>query len=321
MKAPVLSFADISTFNKAVSDPLRIEVLRVLAQDSYGVLELCEIFDYKQSGMSHHLKVLAEAGLVAKRREGNSIFYSRALVFGSHRLAVLQQQLYITIDSIAIDESISVRLQAVSSERTRASQVFFAQQADNFKAQQDLIAEYPVYGNAVTELLHNSDISNPNLAVEIGPGAGEFLPVLATLFDSVIAVDNSTVMLQRSSQYCDEQGIDNVSFVHSDTSYFAQAGALADCMVINMVLHHTSSPADIFVDMASGLRSGGVLLVTDLCRHDQDWAKTACGDVWLGFDPSELQRWALSAGLQQGQSNYLALRNGFQIQLQQFKKT
>ena len=55
-------------------DGLRLEILRVLARDSLGVLELSEVFAVKQSLMSHHLKILSQAGLIQSRREGNSIF-------------------------------------------------------------------------------------------------------------------------------------------------------------------------------------------------------------------------------------------------------
>ena len=107
------SFSDIAAFNKAAGDSLRLEILRVLAQDAYGVSELADIFQHKQSGMSHHLKVLSEAGLVMKRREGNSIFYSRALLAAGEALAQLHQQLYSTIDHVAITDVVLVRLQRV----------------------------------------------------------------------------------------------------------------------------------------------------------------------------------------------------------------
>ena len=70
---------NLAAFLKAAGDPLRLEVLQVLGQNSFGVLELCEIMAMKQSGMSHHLKVLAQGGLVERRREGNSIYYRRSL--------------------------------------------------------------------------------------------------------------------------------------------------------------------------------------------------------------------------------------------------
>src|SRR5690606_28365798 len=64
---------------KAAGDPLRLQVLQVLGYNSFAVLELAEILDMRQSGMSHHLKVLAKAALVEQRREGNTIFYRRQL--------------------------------------------------------------------------------------------------------------------------------------------------------------------------------------------------------------------------------------------------
>ncbi|MGS2717300.1 metalloregulator ArsR/SmtB family transcription factor [Eionea flava] len=320
------SFSSIAVFNKAAGDPLRLAILRVLAQDAYGVMELSDIFQIKQSGMSHHLKVMSEAGVVAKRREGNSIFYSRALPTirsgHNHRsgLSSLHQQLYATIDGVSLDEEIQRRVQRIQQERVEASQQFFVQQAEKFKAQQDLIAEYPVYGQAVEDFLHNSGLVERGVAVEVGPGAGEFLPVLARQFEQVIALDNAQTMLDKAQRYCTDRAVSHVDFICDDTRYLVAENVQANCVVMNMVLHHTPSPADIFTDVASSLATEGVFIVVDLCRHDQDWAKTACGDVWLGFDAEELTRWAQSAGLVRQQSNYLALRNGFQIQLQQFIK-
>jgi SAM-dependent methyltransferase len=98
-------------------------------------------------------------------------------------------------------------------------------------------------------------------------------------------------------------------------------GLRSDCISLNMVLHHNPTPGDIIAACAELLRSGGVLLITDLCAHDQEWVQKACGDLWLGLEPQELTRWAQSAGLEEGNSLYLAQRNGFRIQLRQFVKS
>jgi ArsR family transcriptional regulator len=315
------SLLDLSALNKAAGEPLRLEILRVLAQDSYSVLELCEILEHKQSGMSHHLKILAEADLVAKRREGNTIFYSRALPDATNHLALLQRQLYLTLDVVDISADMVAKIEQVRSVRVSQSQNFFALQADNFKERQDLIAEYPVYGAAVYELLDKTILDNYDCVIEVGPGAGEFLPALARQFSRVIALDSAAPMLSHAKAYCHHERVVNVDFIEGDTEYLRQETVAADCIVMNMVLHHTPSPADIFMDVSAALTPKGALLVTDLCRHDQDWAKQACGDLWLGFEPEQLERWALLAGFKKVQSNYLALRNGFQIQLHQFCKS
>jgi ArsR family transcriptional regulator len=87
-----------------------------------------------------------------------------------------------------------------------------------------------------------------------------------------------------------------------------------------MVLHHTPSPADIFYDMATALKTGGQLFVTDLCSHDQSWSRESCGDLWLGFEPEDLTQWAADAGFKTGENIYLAQRNGFRVQIRQFIK-
>ncbi|MEO0442831.1 MAG: metalloregulator ArsR/SmtB family transcription factor [Pseudomonadota bacterium] len=315
----------LAAFNKAAGDVLRLQILRLLVQDAYGVLELSEIFDHRQSGMSHHLKVMAAANLVEKRREGNSIFYSRALPSASESLALLQQQLYHLVDTLMLPDEVETRVATVKQERAAQSQAFFEQHAEKFKQQQDLIAEYPTYGESVIALLDKVlsryGTDQRRLAVEVGPGGGEFLPQLARRFERVVALDNAPAMLDHARQHCRQQACQNIEFVCDDTRFLHKQKGDVDCVVMNMVLHHTPSPADIFMDIAAGLNAGGILLLTELCRHNQDWAKTACGDLWLGFDPKELQQWAQAVGLAHAHSHYFALRNGFQIQLQQFHKS
>jgi ubiquinone/menaquinone biosynthesis C-methylase UbiE/DNA-binding transcriptional ArsR family regulator len=310
----------LPTLLKAAGDSLRLEILRVLARDSFGVLELCQLFDTKQSGMSHHLKVLTNAGLLTTRREGNSIFYRRAYFAPEHSLAALQQHLFATVDQLQPSAILLERLTVLQRERGTASQHFFAENAHKFRAQQDLIASYPIYAEQVIQLLNNTPLLTRNVALEVGPGEGEFLGVLTQKFNRVIALDNSDTMLEKSRAYAAQKELRNIDFIHGDTAALVQHKILADCIVVNMVLHHTPSPADIFQDLSRALVSGGALLVTDLCRHEQTWARDACGDFWQGFEPQDFTCWAKAAELDEGQSVYFALRNGFQIQLRQFFK-
>ncbi len=305
---------------KAAGDGLRLEILRVLAQDSFGVLELCRLFDCKQSGMSHHLKVLATAGLLTSRREGNSIFYRRAHLAPDHPLAALQQQLFASVDRLPLSPELQTALAQLQAERSAASQAFFAENAHKFRAQQDLIASYPVYADQVSQLLGTTPLRARNLVLEVGPGEGEFLKILSRDFKQVIALDNARTMLARARSFAEAEGLRNVEFILGDTQSLPGHRVLADCIVVNMVLHHTPSPADIFSDLSHALVPGGALLICDLCRHEQTWAREACGDLWQGFEPEDFSRWAKAAGLNEGQSIYFALRNGFQVQLRQFFK-
>lgn len=155
-------------------------------------------------------------------------------------------------------------------------------------------------------------------ALEVGPGDGGFLPDLARRFSRVTALDNSPAMLELARMRCNDEGLGNVELRLTDALNDEQAAA--DCVVLNMVLHHFAAPADAMKQLAQRVQPGGALLVTELCSHNQSWAREACGDLWLGFEQDDLARWANAAGLTPGESLYIGLRNGFQIQVRHFAK-
>ncbi len=303
---------------KASADSLRLQVLRVLRNDSFGVSELCTIFDIRQSALSHHLKVLAGAKLVATRREGNSIFYRRSELAPEGELGALKGQIFETVDHIDLPADTHSRMTALYRQREENSRNFFAQNAHKFHQQQDLIASYDQYADTVAQLLQDAPLKNRRLALEVGPGDGSFLSLLSPQFEQVVALDNALEMLTRARAHAAAAKLTNIDFVHGDTADKALQDLQADCVVINMVLHHTPSPAQMLRDVAACLAPDGVVLVTDLCSHDQDWARESCGDLWLGFEPEDLANWALEAGLDDIASVYLAQRNGFQIQVRLF---
>lgn len=316
-----LQLSALANLCKASADPLRLQVLRVLREDSFGVSELCSIFDIRQPALSHHLKVLANAGLVATRREGNSIFYRRNGLGQRHGLEALQRRLFNTVDAIELPSTVALRLQELYRRREENSRNFFRDNAAKFRQQQDLIASYEQYADTVAQMLRDAPLLRRETALEVGPGDGAFLLELAPAFERVVALDNTLVMLEQARERAARAGLDNIEFIYGDTGAEQLAGLQADCIVINMVLHHTPSPVDILRDVAALLAPGGVLLVTDLCRHDQGWARENCGDLWLGFDPQQVGEWAHRAGLADIASEYLAQRNGFQIQVRLFGRS
>lgn len=309
---------DLAALCKAGGDPLRLNVLRALSNDSFGVLELAQIFAIGQSGMSHHLKVLSQAGLVATRREGNAIFYRRSLPHTELLGGKLHAALLDEVDQLPLPTEVQSRISLVHRQRAAASQDFFSRVAEKFRAQQDLIAGLPQYRESVLALLDKLSFNPMATAIEVGPGDGGFLPDLARRFARVTALDNSPAMLELARQLCERETLANVSLQLADALNGVQLQA--DCVVLNMVLHHFAAPAEALKQMADLLQPGGSLLVTDLCSHDQSWAKEACGDLWLGFEQDDLAHWATAAGLTPGESLYIGLRNGFQIQVRHFQR-
>lgn len=338
-------FVKLESMLKACADDLRLQILQILRHDAYGVLELCKVFQIKQSAMSHHLKVLATAELVTTRREGIAIFYSRSLPSSCHHTAFVSQ-LFATIDTQDVALAVKQALEINHQDRSEQSLSFFAENTEQFKAQQELITGIDDYRESVNKMIDSlfdskgqsnptqrlslidSGARQPNYAIEIGPGEGIFLTDLSLRFQHLLAVDNSPAMLEKCKVTA--EGVSNSEcqldfylgntrdLINSEQWRSKHQDQQVDCVVANMVLHHNANPGLIFNDCHDLLKANGVLIICELCQHEQDWVREAAGDIWLGFSEEALTGWATAAGFTKGPSSYTALRNGFRIQIHSY---
>jgi len=316
------SSKDISVLNplcKALGDPLRIEILKVLQKDAFGVLELCSIFNVGQPAMSHHLKVLSKNSLVSTRRDGTNIFYQRNNVQPMENLQNFHCEIFETINKFKLESGTKLNIQKIKKMRENASIKFFNNNASLFKENQDLIASWSNYGDAIISLLQKYQISGA-LAFDIGTGLGAFLPKLCSLFKSVIAIDNANKIIKECKNRMAEHNLTNVAFREGDTKNLKEYLGQVDFIALNMVLHHNPDPLKIIKDCATALSSNGHLLITELCSHEQEWAKKSCGDFWLGFEPDTIEVWTEGMQMKKIESVFINQRNGFKTQIHIFKK-
>ncbi|MCY4265516.1 MAG: metalloregulator ArsR/SmtB family transcription factor [Gammaproteobacteria bacterium] len=320
--APQLSrpVQQLGSLHKALADVLRLQVLRVLKSESFGVLELSRIMRTRQSALSHHLKILATADLVSTRREGNSIFYRRAFLADHDPHREIKAAVYDRLDSTDLPAAQQRKIRQIQLERSQQSLGFFNRNATRFREKQGLIVEHADYHGSLLKVIEGLGIDAGASVLEVGPGEGQLLVRLHTMFNRLTALDNSRDMLQRSRAAVAENSGKGVTFIEGDTKVARKRKKLHDLIIFDMVLHHISSPPRSFRDSAALLKTGGCLLLAELSSHDQDWVRETCGDVWLGFEESDLNHWAEKAGLSIGQSSILSLRNGFQIQIRVFHK-
>lgn len=311
---------DFTRLCKALADDLRLEILRLLKTESFGVLEICRVIGIRQSALSHHLKILANAGLVSTRREGNSIFYRRPLILDSDPFADFKNSAFTNIDRLPLSDHTMEQVEVIHHERSQQSLDFFKRNADKFGEKKGLITEYQQYASSLEDLIAGISFPQPPVVMEVGPGDGELLLQLAQQFEHVVAMDNSAEMLEQARKTLDEHAVDNVEFIHSDITKAPKRGLHCDLIILNMVLHHIPAPVEVFREASRLLNKGGALLLVELINHNQDWVRESCGDLWLGFETQDLVNWAMEAGLVEGQSLYLGLRNGFQIQVRLFVK-
>ncbi len=313
--------ADVSLpLYKALADSVRLQILRLLKNDSFGVLEICRILEIRQSALSHHLKILANAGLVSTRREGNSIFYRRAFIAQDDEFREIKKCVYEDMDRIQLQVQQLSIIEQIHGERAELSLNFFDKNADQFREQQGLIVKHSDYCQSLHDVIASLGLDSSASVMEVGPGEGLLLVELAEQYSNLTALDNSSEMLEKARSTALVENFNSLHFILGDTQVAKKSEHRYDLIIFDMVLHHISSPAETFLDCADLLCEGGYLLIADLTNHDQDWVRESCGDLWLGFEDSDLVAWAERSKLAATDSAFLSLRNGFQIQIRVFKK-
>jgi len=71
-----MDLKDLVKIFKALSDEVRLKILKILEKGEFCVCEIVSILNMDQPKVSFHLSILKDAGLIKSRREGNRIFYS-----------------------------------------------------------------------------------------------------------------------------------------------------------------------------------------------------------------------------------------------------
>ncbi|MEM7080968.1 MAG: metalloregulator ArsR/SmtB family transcription factor, partial [Pseudomonadota bacterium] len=299
---PVLANLDVAALCKAVGDPLRANILRVLARDSYGVLELASMFDKAQPAISHHLKLLKVSGLVTSRREGQHLYYQRTHI-DAHGFV---QALFAALDDEPLPTRITQRIKSINNVRTVRSRAFFAEHASDLAQLHTRICAPDIY---VDEILHFARLKRDQTALEVGPGDGTILASLLPQMAAVTTVDESSAVLANlDKRFANTHAL---TTVHADFLGWSSRSRY-DLVNAAMVLHHLASPAAFFAAAARRLRPDGLLVVTELKAHQHEWVREL-GDVWLGFESSQLETWARDAGLRAISEKRLAQRNGLDI--------
>jgi ArsR family transcriptional regulator len=273
-----------------LADGTRGRMLACLDDVELTVVELCDSLALPQSTVSRHLKLLADAGWVAARRDGTS----RRYVLTIDQLDERSQRLWaIVYESLA--ESVAVRL-----DRRRREQVLNRRQRDTESFFSDVAAEWDrVRGELFGE---TSDLQllpallDPEVVVgDLGCGSGRIAATVAPYARSVVAVDSSPEMLEVARARL--AGFGNVEVVQGRIEELPLAPASLDLALVVHLLHHVVDPTAALAEVARVLRPGGRVVVADVLPHPYDDYRRTMGHVWLGFGRPAIEAAFSEAGL------------------------
>jgi ArsR family transcriptional regulator len=276
---------------KSLADSTRLRILRVLCSGAFNVNELVGILGIGQSRVSRHLKILSEAGLLEVRREGSWAYYRLAPVNGSGRGSAIARALIDHIERSLPPEQAGIA--GCYERRRRLSQQFFRGAADGWDRRRDRVQGPPAYLDRLLEGVG----SGADTLADLGTGTGVLLAPLSTRARRVIGIDASPEMLQAARQHAQGRGLENVDLRLGALEHLPLPDASVDGAVANMVLHHVADPRSALAEVRRILRPSGKLAIAELRRHGREEYREKLGDLWLGFERRELERWLGEADL------------------------
>lgn len=278
---------------KAAAEPTRLRLLALCAHSDLTVSELTNILGQSQPRVSRHLRLLCEAGLMDRLREGSWAYFRLA---SSGSGAELARTL---IDSIEADDPVLAldleRLERVMSRRAARAADYFRRNAAKWDQIRALYIDDAEVEQRLLELVPDGGIGD---LLDIGTGTGRILQVLGPRAGRAVGVDLSHEMLQVARSNLERAKLRNCMIRQGDMYNLPAARQSFDLVTVHQVLHFAEQPAAVLAEAARVLRPGGRLLVVDFQAHGEDALRRDHAHLWLGFRTEDVADWFTDADLQ-----------------------
>ncbi len=287
--------SDPSGLYRLLADEARLRLLRLLSAERLNVSELTAVLGIAQSGVSRHLGLLKDAGLVSEEKEGGYTYFRIADGLRDARdgfgplWPLLESQFREMRQTPRVRED-EVRLQEVMRLR---KENFDAHAGPDTKRSGQMVPgrSWAAWARALGHLMPPLEVA------DLGCGEGYLSIEAARWAKRVVAVDRSADVLARAKELAARRRVRNITWKRGEIEKVPLADGSVDLAVLAQALHHASNPAVALDEAARVTRAGGRVLVLDLRRHEEHWVKTRLGDKWLGFEDEELRTLMKDAGL------------------------
>ena len=277
-----------SALYRLLGEDARLRLLRVLSRERLNVTELTGVLGLAQSGVSRHLGLLKDAGLVAEERDGGFSYYRLGPSVQPIESALRAQFATAADDpDVRADEA---RLQEVLRLR---KENFDAHAGPDTRDARQLVPgrSWAAWSRALGLLMPQMKVA------DLGCGEGYLTMEAARWASRVIAVDRSDAVLTRARAVARRRRVSNVIWKKGELERLPMNDASVDVAMLSQALHHAHQPARAITEAARVVVPGGRVLVLDLRAHEEEWVRAKLGDRRLGFADDELKGMLVAAGL------------------------
>ena len=290
---PGASLAEMLAALRAVAEPTRLRLLVLCARGELTVSELAQILGQSQPRVSRHLKLLCDAALLDRFREGSWVFYR----LSSGKAAGALSRHLVAACGVA-DETIALDLQRLAAiKRLRAEQAasYFRDNAAQWHKIRSLYIDEREVEAALSEIVAGAA---PHDLLDIGTGTGRMLEILGPRVGQALGIDQSREMLAVARVNLEEAGLVNSIVRLGDMYHLPLADASFDAVLIHQVLHYADRPAAAIAEAARVLRPGGILVVVDFAPHALEFLREEHAHRRLGFADADVEEWYRAGGLE-----------------------
>jgi ArsR family transcriptional regulator len=279
----------------SLADPTRLRILMLLRAMELSVGELAQVLGQSQPRVSRHVRILIDAGLAERRKEGSWVFLSLGPRPRTEPLFQLIER-WAEIDGgnpwFAAD---AARLAAVRADRAAAAERYFAGHAASWDELRSLhVAETQVEA-AIARALAGGPMGR---LVDIGTGTGRMIELFGPGAERATGIDRSPEMLRLARVKLSQAGLDAVELRQGDMYALALPSGSAETVTLHQVLHYAQNPAAAIAEAARLLTPGGRLLIVDFAAHEREELRARDAHVRLGFSDEAVLRHMEEAGLE-----------------------
>ena len=279
---------------QALAEPSRFRILALLTVMELAVGELAQVLGQSQPRVSHHVRVLDEAGLVERRKEGSFVYLALSDGAEVEALFALAAR-WLDDDSAAQMRADASRLDAIREARAEAARKYFEAHARTWADIRALHVEESAIETAIERALAGEKLGT---LLDIGTGTGRMLELFADRADAAVGVDRSSDMLRLARVKLDEAGVNGASLRQGDMYALPMGEESVETIILHQVLHFAQSPGMAIAEAARVLRPGGRLLVIDFAAHDRSDLRDRDAHLRLGFADEAMRGWFRGAGLE-----------------------
>lgn len=281
---------------RAAGEPTRLRLLAVLSKGELTVTELTQIMGQSQPRISRHLKLMCEASLLERFREGAWVFYRVAdhIPEGIEASRLLG---FIPFDDPTIQRDLE-RLSRVKEVRRQDAEVYFRDNADKWAEIRSLHVDEAEVEKAIQSLVHGTSF---DAMLDLGTGTGRILELFADRVKRGVGLDQSREMLALARTRLEDKEISNCQVRQGDLfalPFDPSDGTQFDLITVHQVLHFLDDPASAIGEAARVLAPGGQLIIVDFAPHEVESLREDHAHRRLGFGDDAVKLWCGAAGLE-----------------------